>query len=89
MSGGGTKLLKGRMGSRIVADVSPAQLEAMEKSLENETKAAAVLLPDYYTLILDPLFFFFFFFWLVMPFFELETSSLALLKLASLTFKTL
>lgn len=46
MSGGGTKLLKGRMGSRIVADVSPAQLEAMEKSLENETKAAAVLLPD-------------------------------------------
>ena len=48
MSGGGTKLLKGRMGSRIVADVSPAQLEAMEKSLENETKAAAVLLPDYY-----------------------------------------
>ena len=88
MSGGGTKLLKGRMGSRIVADVSPAQLEAMEKSLENETKAAAVLLPDYYTLILDPLFFFFFF-WLVMPFFELETSSLALLKLASLTFKKL
>ena len=60
MSGGGTKLLKGRMGSRIVADVSPAQLEAMEKSLENETKAAAVLLPDYYTLILYPLFFYFF-----------------------------
>ena len=60
MSGGGTKLLKGRMGSRIVADVSPAQLEAMEKSLENETKAAAVLLPDYYTLILYPLFFNFF-----------------------------
>lgn len=60
MSGGGTKLLKGRMGSRIVADVSPAQLEAMEKSLENETKAAAVLLPDYYALILYPLFFYFF-----------------------------
>lgn len=62
MSGGGTKLLKGRMGSRIVADVSPAQLEAMEKSLENETKAAAVLLPDYYTLILYPLFFYVFLF---------------------------
>ena len=88
MSGGGTKLLKGRMGSRIVADVSPAQLEAMEKSLENETKAAAVLLHDYYTLILDP-FFFYFFFWLVMPFFDLETSSLAFLKLASLTVKKL
>lgn len=79
MSGGGTKLLKGRMGSRIVADVSPAQLEAMEKSLENETKAAAVLLPDYYTLILYPLFFYFF--WLVMPFFDLETSSLTFKKL--------
>ena len=64
MSGGGTKLLKGRMGSRIVADVSPAQLEAMEKSLENETKAAAVLLPDYYTLILYPLYFYFFSGWL-------------------------
>lgn len=78
MSGGGTKLLKGRMGSRIVADVSPAQLEAMEKSLENETKEAAVLLPDS-----------FIFFWLVMPFFYLETSSLTFLKLASLTFKKL
>ena len=77
MSGGGTKLLKGRMGSRIVADVSPAQLEAMEKSLENETKAAAVLLPDYYTLILYS----FIFFWLVMPFFDLETSSLTFKKL--------
>ncbi|XP_073255953.1 structural maintenance of chromosomes protein 4-like [Porites lutea] len=41
MSGGGTKVVKGRMGSRIVADVSPAELEAMEKTLENETKAAA------------------------------------------------
>ena len=56
--------MKGRMGSRIVADVSPAQLEAMEKTLENETKAAAVLLPDYYTLILYPLYFYFFSGWL-------------------------
>lgn len=60
MSGGGTKVVKGRMGSRIVADVSPAELEAMEKTLENETKAAAVLLHDYYTLILYSLFFCFF-----------------------------
>lgn len=57
MSGGGSKVVKGRMGSRIVADVSPAQLEAMEKTLENETKAAAVLLHDYYTLIFYSLFF--------------------------------
>lgn len=57
MSGGGTKVVKGRMGSRIVADVSPAELEAMDKTLENETKAAAVLLHDYYTLILYSLFF--------------------------------
>lgn len=57
MSGGGSKVVKGRMGSRIVADVSPAQLEAMEKTLENETKAAAVLLHDYYPLIFYSLFF--------------------------------
>ena len=49
MSGGGSKVVKGRMGSRIVADVSPAQIETMEKTLANETKAAAVLLRDYFS----------------------------------------
>ena len=87
MSGGGTKVVKGRMGSRIVSDVSPAELEAMEKTLENETKAAAVLLHDYYTLILYSLFFYFFL--VGCAIFDLETSSLAFLKHASLTFKKL
>ena len=42
MSGGGNKVVKGRMGSCIVSDVNPNQLEAMEKTLEKETKAAEV-----------------------------------------------
>ena len=42
MSGGGNKVVKGRMGSSIVADISPDQLEAMEKTLEKETKTAEV-----------------------------------------------
>jgi len=42
MSGGGNKVVKGRMGSSIRSDVSPDQLEAMEKTLEKETKAAEV-----------------------------------------------
>ncbi|KAJ7381328.1 Structural maintenance of chromosomes protein 4 [Desmophyllum pertusum] len=40
MSGGGNKVVKGRMGSSIMSDVNPDQLEAMEKTLEKETKAA-------------------------------------------------
>lgn len=40
MSGGGNKVVKGRMGSSIVSDVNPNQLKAMEKTLEKETKAA-------------------------------------------------
>ncbi|XP_067017263.1 structural maintenance of chromosomes protein 4-like isoform X2 [Acropora muricata] len=40
MSGGGNKVVKGRMGSSIVSDVSPDQLEAMERKLEKETKTA-------------------------------------------------
>lgn len=40
MSGGGNKVVKGRMGSCIVSDVNPNQLEAMVKTLEKETKAA-------------------------------------------------
>lgn len=42
MSGGGNKVVKGRMGSSIVSDVSPDQLEAMERKLEKETKTAEV-----------------------------------------------
>lgn len=42
MSGGGNKVVKGRMGSSIVSDVSPEQLETMEKILEKETKTAEV-----------------------------------------------
>lgn len=42
MSGGGNKVVKGRMGSSIISDVNPDQLEAMEKTLEKETKAAEV-----------------------------------------------
>ena len=42
MSGGGNKVVKGRMGSSIVSDVSPEQLEAMEKTLDKETKTAEV-----------------------------------------------
>ena len=42
MSGGGNKVVKGRMGSSIVSDVSPEQLETMEKILEKETKRAEV-----------------------------------------------
>ena len=42
MSGGGNKVVKGRMGSSIRSDVSPDQLEAMEKTLDKETKAAEV-----------------------------------------------
>lgn len=42
MSGGGNKVVKGRMGSSIRSDVSPDQLEAMEKTLEKEIRAAEV-----------------------------------------------
>ena len=42
MSGGGNKVVKGRMSSSIVSDVSPEQLETMEKFLEKETKTAEV-----------------------------------------------
>ena len=42
MSGGGNKVVKGRMGSSILSDVNPDQLEAMEKTLEKETKTAEV-----------------------------------------------
>ena len=42
MSGGGNKVVKGRMGSSIVSDVSPDQLEAMERILEKETNTAEV-----------------------------------------------
>ena len=42
MSGGGNKVVKGRMSSCIVSDVNPAQLEAMEKTLEREIKATEV-----------------------------------------------
>lgn len=42
MSGGGNKVVKGRMGSSIVSDISPDQLEAMERKLEKETKKTEV-----------------------------------------------
>ena len=42
MSGGGNKVVKGRMGSSIRSDVSPDHLEAMEKTLEKETRTAEV-----------------------------------------------
>lgn len=48
MSGGGNKVVKGRMGSSIVSDVSPDQLEAMEKTLDKETKTVEVNFQEYY-----------------------------------------
>ncbi|EDO40646.1 predicted protein [Nematostella vectensis] len=39
MSGGGTRVAKGRMCSSFVSDVSPQQLKSMEQKLEQEEKA--------------------------------------------------
>lgn len=46
MSGGGNKVVKGRMSSSIVSDVSPDQLETMQKDLEIETKTVEVCRAD-------------------------------------------
>ena len=42
MSGGGNKVMKGRMSSTIHSDVSPSQLEDIEKKLETDEKALEV-----------------------------------------------
>lgn len=42
MSGGGNKVVKGRMGLFIVVDISFDQLEVMEKILEKEIKIVEV-----------------------------------------------
>ena len=42
MSGGGNKVMKGRMSSTIHSDVSPGQLEEIEKKLEADEKALQV-----------------------------------------------
>ena len=42
MSGGGSRVMKGRMGSSFVSDVNPQQLSQMEKKLERDTKTAEV-----------------------------------------------
>ena len=39
MSGGGGRVQKGRMSSKLREDVTPHQLAAMEKTLEAEEKA--------------------------------------------------
>lgn len=42
MSGGGTRVMKGRMSASFVSDVNPQQLSQMEKKLETDTKAKEV-----------------------------------------------
>ena len=42
MSGGGNKVMKGRMSSTLHTDVSPSQLEEIEKKLEADEKALQV-----------------------------------------------
>jgi hypothetical protein len=42
MSGGGSKVAKGRMGSSIVHDVTPQQLQELERKLEGQTKRLEV-----------------------------------------------
>ncbi len=39
MSGGGTKVLRGRMSSRLHVDVTPQQLSELEKSLGRDEQA--------------------------------------------------
>lgn len=42
MTGGGSKVSKGRMGSSIAHDVTPQQLQEMENKLEEQTKRLEV-----------------------------------------------
>lgn len=42
MSGGGTKVSKGRMGSNIDSEVTPQQLQEMERELEAQTNCLKV-----------------------------------------------
>lgn len=37
MTGGGSKVVKGRMGSSIVHDITPQQLQELERKLEKQT----------------------------------------------------
>ena len=43
MTGGGSKVAKGRMGSSIVHDVTPQQLQELERKLEGQTNRLEVL----------------------------------------------
>ena len=42
MTGGGSKVSRGRMGSSIVHDVTPEQLKELERKLEVQTKRLEV-----------------------------------------------
>lgn len=44
MTGGGSKISKGRMGSSIAHDITPQQLAEMEKELDAQTKRLEVLI---------------------------------------------
>ena len=42
MSGGGNRPIKGRMSSKLRADVTPQQLRQMEENMEDDMKAIQV-----------------------------------------------
>ena len=42
MSGGGTKVAKGRMSSKLRSEVSPHQLQQLEESLQTQEQSAEV-----------------------------------------------
>ena len=47
MSGGGSRVMKGRMSSKLHTDISPQQLEGLECELERDDKALQVRhIPD-------------------------------------------
>lgn len=43
MSGGGNKVIKGRMSSKLASDVTPSQLQQLEQKLNQEEKESTVL----------------------------------------------
>ena len=42
MTGGGSKVSRGRMGSSIVQDITPKQLQELERNLEGQTSSLEV-----------------------------------------------
>ena len=44
MSGGGSRVSKGRMSNKLVSDVTPQQLAKLEQKFKNDEKALQVLI---------------------------------------------